>query len=619
MTPAQIAQLCLISPLIAFAVVLVLFRQRHALAAGLVITSGVLSLASAAWLFAWGAPETIIFEARWFTIADTDLWFGVLLDGRTVLMGAIVAVITLAVQIYSLGYMADDPGKGRYFAFLALFEWAMLAFVFAPNLLQTFIFWELVGLASFLLIGFWYRQPAAVAAAKKAFIMTRIGDVGMFVGLILLFDLTGTLDIAELGTLFSIDALHAGLDSARVELVAALLFTGIIGKSAQFPLHSWLPDAMEGPTPVSALLHSATMVAAGVFLFARFFELFMAAPLTLTWVLAIATFTALLASTMAMVATDIKKVLAYSSISQLGFMLIGLASGSLVAGLFHLTTHAFFKALLFLCAGAYIHYAGSNDMAAIGRAGGAKLKATSAGLWVGGVSLAGLLVGGFLSKEAVLHAVHGHTLFLVGALVAAFLTAYYTFRMIFLVTRPGPAPADQHAGTHAAAHPGHPPTRTMVAPILTLAALALLVGLPWFGDHIAALVGLDPVHAPATEMLTALAIAGGGALLAWWDWGRAAAPRTGFIASAPALNRLFVNGWYLDKLYGAVFVGLTTAAAKLAYAIETTLLDGAGDAVATTTRVTASAVAATQSGRLQLYIGLAVVGLAAIALTLGLS
>ena len=309
-----------------------------------------------------------VFEALGISAQEADEKFGFLLDGLSLMFGVAVALITLCVMVYSLGYMGHDLSKTRYFALLALFEWAMLSFVYAVDLMQTFIFWELVGLASFFLIGFWYEKPSATAAAKKAFLMTRVGDVGLFIGVLMVLQVAGHFDIP--GLLATEGGLVAQATPAVLTTITLLIFVGIVGKSAQFPLHTWLPDAMEGPTPVSALLHSATMVAAGVYLMARLHPLFMGSETTLGSILIVASMTALLAATMAMVATDIKRVLAYSSISQLGFMLLGLAAGSLFAGVFHLITHALFKALLFLCSGLFIHHLETNDMAQIGRGGG---------------------------------------------------------------------------------------------------------------------------------------------------------------------------------------------------------------------------------------------------------
>jgi NADH-quinone oxidoreductase subunit L len=552
----------------------------------------------------------------------TELEFGYLLDGRTLLMGSIVGVIAFCIQVYSLGYMANDPGKGRFFAFLGLFEWAMLSFVYSPNLLQTFIFWELVGLASFLLIGFWYHKPTAIAAAKKAFLMTRIGDIGLFIGLILLFEHAGTLDILSITDAFGGDALPWGLEPARLELIAGLLFVGIVGKSAQFPLHTWLPDAMEGPTPVSALLHSATMVAAGVFLFARFHELFMATETVLTIVLSVATFTAIFSSTMAMVASDMKKVLAFSSISQLGFMLMGLAAGSLYAGMFHLTTHAVFKALLFLCAGAFIHHAGTGDLVEIGRHGGRKHRAPMIGLWVGGLALAGVPpLAGFWSKDLILHSLHGprHTIFMVGAFVASFLTAYYTMRMICLVQWPNndssaevvqPAEHDYHSHQHSGDGP-------MNLPIGFLSLGAVVVG--FLGGPIATVIGIESLPVLTLgDYVPAILVALGGLGLGWAEYGRPGAAQIGFISRFPRLRALMVARWKVDTLYQKTVIALTLGVARTSYTLETTRLDPLGDAVGARALKAGESTTRLQSGRVQVYIGLAVVLLAAMVFYLGL-
>lgn len=613
----------LLAPLIAFFIALVGFRNQHAIAAGVVILGGLVSACTSIFLLIDIDTVAVISE-RWFTISGIDLEFGILLDGRTRIMGAVVGLVTLCIMVYSLGYMAQDPGRGRFFSFLALFEWAMLSFVYAPNLLQAFIFWEIVGLASFFLIGFWYHKPSAVAASKKAFLMTRIGDVGLFIGLILLFQSANTLDILGINAEFARPDAAYALDQGRVELIAALLFMGIVGKSAQFPLHTWLPDAMEGPTPVSALLHSATMVAAGVFLFARFQELFMDAETTRIFVLGIATFTAVLSSTMAMAAKDMKRILAFSSISQLGFMLMGLAAGSLFAGYFHLTTHAFFKALLFLCAGAYIHHVGSNDIVAIGRAGARKLKVTTIGLIVGGAALAGIPpLAGFFSKEQIIgslsHVDSGAKMvFVVGAYAAAFLTAYYTFRMIFFVTMPNkdsdavadePAGAqhqsDDHHGNDGHAHDDHGEPLSMSAPIALLTVLALGAG--FFGGQIGDILGLE-VHSPSIgEMAPAVVIALLGAALAFFEFGRKGASQRGFIERIPGLHKLFVNRWYIDVIYRRTVIALALAIARLCFGTENKALDGGSDQIGLSTISTGDAMARAHNGRLQVYFGMGVV------------
>lgn len=618
-----------LAPLLGFAIALIGFRRRHVVASGIVILSGLITFAAALWLLATsldhGHITPRVIAARWFMIGDIPIDFGLLLDGRSLIMGAVVALITLLIQIYSLSYMGHDPGRGRFFAFLALFEWSMLLFVYASSLLQAFIFWELVGLASFLLIGFWYEKPSAVAAAKKAFLMTRIGDVGLFIGLILLFMATGTLDITAILAAFDPEGAPVGIDQARIELIAGLLFVGVIGKSAQFPLHTWLPDAMEGPTPVSALLHSATMVAAGVFLVARLYGLFLDAPATMHWILIIATITALLASTMAMVAKDMKRILAFSTVSQLAFMLMGLGAGSLFAGFFHLTTHAFFKALLFLCAGAYIHHLGTNDVVAMGRAGARKMRVTTLCMLIGAAALAGIpMLSGFFSKEQILSALHGPGLlvFKVCALAAAFLTAYYTTRMALLLVAPNTASAareDEPAGAqHAHGHHHHGPAEPWVirGPLLLLAALALVSG--YFGEQIGGMLAEHPHHAAIAEMMPAIVIALAGVGLAWFEFGRRGASQLGFVERMPALLDLFRNRWYLDAIYKATFVRFSEAVAALCFTTETRGLDTAADGVAYTTAGAGSTVARSHAGRVQVYIGLAALLVAAAALYIGL-
>ncbi|MCB9837989.1 MAG: NADH-quinone oxidoreductase subunit L [Phycisphaeraceae bacterium] len=624
MSTESLAIACLLSPLVGCFLALVLFRRAHAIASLVVVASGVVSLAASATLLLGESAHAGAITARWFAIGDTPIDFGVLLDGRTAIMGAVVALITLCIEVYSLAYMAHDKGRARFFAFLALFEWAMLAFVYSASLLQSFIFWELVGLASFLLIGFWYEKPSAVAAAKKAFIMTRIGDVGLFIGLILLFQATGTLDIPAINALFAPEGAPSTIAPGRIELIAALLFIGVVGKSAQFPLHTWLPDAMEGPTPVSALLHSATMVAAGVFLVTRFHDLFLDAPITLQWMLWIAVFTAILSSTMAMVAKDMKRILAFSSISQLGFMLMGLAAGSLFAGYFHLITHAFFKALLFCCAGAFIHHVGSNDIVAMGRAGAAKqMKLTTLATVIGAAALAGVpFLSGFFSKEQIIGSLPMAPK--VGALFAALLTAYYSFRMVFLIVRPNPdsqAVEDEPAhAQHDPDHPHHGPAQPlpMLAPILLLAIGALGAG--YLGSQIGHLLHIEHMHHPTiSEMAPAVVIALLGIAFAWLDFGRRGARQTGLLARVPSIETLFRNRWYLDEFYNAVVVRAALWLASLCFGAETKGLDGGADAIAEGTVQGGEYVARSHTGRLQFYIGTALVVVAALALTLGLT
>ena len=365
-TPVLVAWATLL-PAVVFGLIMLVTRSYPRLSAGLSIGAVALSATATLLLLVrlWSMEQPLAFTVRWLASGQLIIPFGFLLDPVSLLMLTVVVLICLLVQCYSLGYMAGDPGFARYYAFMSLFASAMMSLTVSSTLLQLYIFWELVGLSSYLLIGFWYEKFSASDAGKKAFVMTRLGDVSFFLGILLLLTHFGNLELRDLNSAL----VPARLSDATITLSAVLIFGGIVGKSAQFPLMTWLPDAMEGPTPVSALLHSATMVAAGVYLFARLFPFFSLSPTAMTVFLAIGTVSMIAASTMAMVSHDIKRVWAYSTISQLGYMVMALAAGGYFAGVFHLTTHAAFKALLFLCAGVFIHHFESNDMFDIGRGG----------------------------------------------------------------------------------------------------------------------------------------------------------------------------------------------------------------------------------------------------------
>ena len=586
------------APLIGFGIALIFLMRQAKVAQAVVLLTGLASVVCSILLFLQGPAEPLRF--LWFASGDLQLQFGFVREGASLMFGMVVAIITACVMLYSTGYMAHDPDKTRYFAMLGLFAWAMLSYVYAVDLLQAFIFWELVGLASFFLIGFWYEKPSAAAAARKAFLMTRVGDVGLFIGILLILQYTSNFDIPTL-----IDpnvGLTTQISTDSLNLIMLLIFIGIVGKSAQFPLHTWLPDAMEGPTPVSALLHSATMVAAGVFLMIRLHPLFMAAESTALIILCIATFTAVLSSTIAMVDNDIKKVLAYSSISQLGFMLMGLAAGSLFAGVFHLITHAVFKALLFLCSGIYIHAYETNDMTDIGRNGGRSLKITTLGLIVGGAALAGVPpLAGFWSKEEIFAQVghHGFNIFMAGAFFAAFLTAYYSFRMIFLVIKP------DRVEPHSDHHGHNPEPITMTFPVLLLTLGAIVLGA--FGNSIGNALGIQIPHHDIADMLPAVGIVLLGIFVAYLDYGRTNATRTGFITKITPLHTLFANKWYIDDIYRATVVAFTMATATLMHWLETHVFDGGSDRFGLGILRTGSASTRIQSGLMQWYLGWAIV------------
>ena len=369
----------------------------------------------------------------WINLFDLNITFGLLIDPLTSIMMVVVSGISFLVQIYSLGYMHGDKSYTRYFAYMSLFTGSMLGLVMSRNILQLFIFWELVGVTSYLLIGFWFNRSSAAVAAKKAFIMTRFGDFGFLFSIIYLFNFNpASLDIIELYKMIA-----AGTISTKIATIASLGFLfGAIGKSAQFPLHSWLPDAMEGPTSVSALIHSATMVTAGVFLIARLFPLFDHSQIMIL-IASIGAITALIAATMGLNSTDIKRVLAYSTISQLGYMVMALGLGAYSAAIFHLFTHAFFKAGLFLCAGSVHHASGTFNMKFMGGLQ-SKMKLTYYSMLICGVSLAGIFpLSGFWSKDEIILSTFNHGgfmgyLFLSIGLIVAFMTAFYMFRTISL-------------------------------------------------------------------------------------------------------------------------------------------------------------------------------------------
>ena len=368
-------------PLASFVIIALVIRpffNRYAVASGFLliaalVVSLVLSILALSAVARGQEPELQAYQ--WLDLGNAAIEFSLLLDPLTAVMAVVVTSVSLMVQIYSLGYMKGDPGYARYFAYMSLFTAAMLGLVLAANILVLYAFWELVGVSSYLLIGFWHDRPAAAAAAKKAFIITRIGDLGLLIAILYLFFQADEFAAAGMNAFhipdiwLAVQPLAAGgaiLAGTGLTWLTLGIFAAAVGKSGQFPLHSWLPDAMEGPTPVSALIHAATMVAAGVFLVGRFYPIFLAAEGTLTVVALIGAFTALMAATMGMAANDIKRVMAYSTVSQLGYMMAALGLGAFPAAIFHLVTHASFKALLFLGAGSVNHATGTFNMQYMG-------------------------------------------------------------------------------------------------------------------------------------------------------------------------------------------------------------------------------------------------------------
>ena len=423
------------------------------------------------------------FSATWFEAGGGVFDLGMTIDPVAMVMMGVITFVSLLVQIYSLGYMRGESRLAWYFAVHSLFVASMLGLVLSNNLLVLYVGWELVGICSYLLIGFWYERRSAAEAAKKAFITTRIGDVGLLVGILLLYNKLGTFHIPTI-----LEAVEVGeLSSGIMTLSAILIFLGAMGKSAQFPLHVWLPDAMEGPTPVSALIHAATMVVAGVYLVARMLPLFEAAPAVSELVIAIGLITAVMGATMALSSTDLKRILAYSTVSQIGFMMLALGHGALAAAMFHLATHALFKALLFLGAGNVLHAVGEHSDVDIRRLGGlrSRMPVTSVVFVVAALALSGIPpLSGFWSKDEILQGIwkDGNPVTLVITIGAFFLSALYMTRLCWLVFFGKLKPENEAA---------HEAPFVMTGPIALLGVLTLVFGFtaPDWLDNVLGLPG----------------------------------------------------------------------------------------------------------------------------------
>jgi len=597
-------------PLLSF-LLLVLFGKRLKDASAYI--GILLSLASLVYsllvLFERFSAPTYKGEAVWLTIGDLQLTAGFEVNQLNALMLVIVSLVSFLVHTYSKGYMHGDERFPIYYAYLGLFTFAMLGLVLSPNLLQTYIFWELVGLGSFLLIGFYFYKEEAKKAAKKAFIMTRIGDVGLLIGMILLFWQAGSFEYDEIFA-----AVEAGsISSTMITLTAILIFVGAVGKSGQFPLHTWLPDAMEGPTPVSALIHAATMVAAGVYLVAALFPLFTASPTALMTVAVIGAFTAIFAASIGLVQKDIKRVLAYSTVSQLGYMMLALGSAGYVAGVFHLMTHAFFKALLFLAAGSVIHAVHTQD---IEKMGGLwkKLRLTGPLFLIGTLAISGVpLFSGFFSKDEILIAAwsHGHVVLFWLAVIAAFFTAFYMFRLFFMVfTGESRSHMDNVKESPS----------VMTVPMMILGVLAIVAGYvntPWFGTFLGdwltegnEALGHGHIEGPAWIMIVATIVSLAGILLAWLMYGKRSLSRDWLSGGAPTLYSILYNKYFIDEIYEMTVVKVTSFFSLFLRFIESFLVEGIIKGVAGIISGLGSAGSKFQSGQIQKYGTVAFVGLA---------
>ena len=574
------------------------------------ITAVAMSLCGAV-LLLHGFRYPVQYSTSWMVTGDLSLAFGFLLDPTSLLMLVLVAGISFLVQVYSVGYMAGDPGTSRYFAFQSLFAWAMMALVLSSSLLQLYVFWELVGLSSYLLIGFWYEKFSASQAGKKAFVMTRLGDVALFIGILLILIHTGGVSIQELNG----SNITSRMSPDLLTLSALLIFGGIIGKSAQFPLMTWLPDAMEGPTPVSALLHSATMVAAGVYLLARLFPFLSHAETAMSVFLTVGTITMVMASTMAMVEKDLKRIWAYSTISQLGFMIMGLGAGGFVEGTFHLTTHAVFKALLFLSSGVWIHLYGTNDIFAIGRHGARRLKAPMICIFLAAASLSGIApLSGFFSKEAIMGVLAGqeNPVWVIAGILGVFLTAYYAFRAVFVILFPREEEKagldEKNTENYKGVEEGHKPALywTMIWPLIFLSCFTVLLGFFEPGLKLF-LQGGDSIASDSHPWVlwTSSGLAVLGVLLAWFEFGRKGSARVGFAERIAPIRELFTKRWYLDHFYELVleYVVYRTFAA-LCSRNDQKVIDGGVDGLSRLTVLGGQILSTLQSGALRYNLAL---------------
>jgi NADH-quinone oxidoreductase subunit L len=613
-------------PLLGFAITIFFGKKLpgNSAAAPAITAAAISSGLSFALLFRVISGASVDASYPWFATGNYLVSMGARVDPLGALMLIVVSVVGLLVEIYSVGYMHGDVRFSRYFAYISLFVFSMYGLVLSNSFFLLFIFWELVGICSYLLIGFWFEKKSAADAGKKAFITTRIGDFGFLVGVLMLASAAGTFQFKDI-----FHAAQTGQFTPRfITIATVFLFGGAIGKSAQFPLHVWLPDAMEGPTPISALIHAATMVAAGVYMVARCFPLFSASAEASLVVATIGGITAIMAATIACTQFDIKRVLAYSTLSQLGYMMLALGCGGYVAGMFHLMTHAFFKALLFLGAGSVIHAMHEQDIREMGGLG-KYMKVTSITFLVACLAIAGVPpFSGFWSKDEILVAVKesGNTALYVLAVAGALLTAFYMFRLYFVV----------FAG--AEKKKAHESPAVMAVPLVVLGVLSVCagwVGLPWVKKGIASfLTGPEAleatrgaalaVHGAAAQapalasaaatgtqvgahaaqaaggtaahvahvahhgpnypvMGTSLLVVGAGIILAYATYMKNWVSREAFSGRLPLLYKLVHNKYYFDEIYLALIVRPVVKLARGLYAFDLAVIDGGVNGTASAT------------------------------------
>lgn len=584
-------------PLAAFLILGLAGRHIHDRAHVVAVPAVLLSLLLSLFAFSEVLSGSVIAVPlyTWLTSGHLDIHIGLYIDRLTAVMLLLVTGVSSLVHIYTIGYMHGESGYARFFGYIALFTFSMLMLVLADNLLQLFVFWEAVGLCSYLLIGHWYERASACAAATKAFLVNRVGDFGFILGLLLVWYSFGSLNYHEIFpaaheagnlTINFLSPFGGTWDVSVFTLIALLLFTGAIGKSAQVPLHVWLPDAMEGPTPISALIHAATMVTAGVFMVARLAPIYNLSPTAMQVVAITGALTMIIGATIAVTQTDIKRVVAYSTVSQLGYMVMACGLGAYASGMYHLLTHGAFKALLFLgCGSVIIALHHEQD---IRRMGGLKdkLPITYWTFIIGSLALAGFpLTAGFFSKDDILVSAWssgelGQVLTIFG-LITALLTAFYSFRLVF-VTFWGPSHVDPHHADHI-----HEPSRTMTTPLLILAVFSVLtgyLGIPSF---------LEPVFATSSEAAAAHGSAGlvimalatlmglSGIAAAYYVYVLHPQLPDRLAQQWHSLYQASLNKWYVDEAYDRIFVRPTIAVASGLWKwIDVTVIDGAVNGLA---------------------------------------
>jgi NAD(P)H-quinone oxidoreductase subunit 5 len=601
--------------------------------------AAVLSYAVLAEQLAGAGAREVLFN--WASAGDFNLQMGYRVDALGAVMLALVTTIALLVMVYSDGYMAHDKGYVRFFTYLALFSSSMLGLVISPNLLEIYVFWELVGMCSYLLVGFWYDRDGAANAAQKAFVVNRVGDFGLLLGILGLFWATGSFGFEEIGTRLQAAVAGGSLSNGVAVLLCLLVFMGPMAKSAQFPLHVWLPDAMEGPTPISALIHAATMVAAGVFLVARLQPVYEPFPAVQLVIAVVGTITLFLGASIALTQQDLKKGLAYSTVSQLGYMMLAMGCGAPLAGMFHLVTHAFFKAMLFLGSGSVIHameeVVGHEPVLAqdMRLMGGLRkyMPVTAITFLIGCVAIAGIPpLAGFWSKDEILgQAFNTYPVLWAAGFITAGMTAFYMFRLYFLTfegsfrgndkalqaqllsaSGKGAGEAHEEGHGHHADHP-HESGWQMAMPLAVLAVPSVLIGLlgtPWH-SRFAEL--LDPHEAaemaehfswseflPLAGASVAISVAGISlAVLAYYlhriDLGQAVAARF------PAVNAFFANKWYLDAINDRLFVQGSRKLAKQVLDVDSKVVDGVVNLTGLLTLGSGEGLKYFETGRAQFY------------------